>query len=126
MRTTIIKQIFFSFICLGYGWFLARWCGDTILKPLAYAPFVFAPLLWSVLALVYIGIHKTAIRRLYLGLLISHYVVLAGWVISLGVESIQATRFDPAQVLLLFIWYGIGQIGVWYAFYRGTRKPLKI
>lgn len=119
MRTTIIKQILFSVFCLGFGWYLAAWWAGISHARLAYSSFGFIEFFLPALALVYIGIQK--LRRLYLGLLVLHYILLAGWVLSLDTMP-----SDHYLMAVVFVGYAIGQIGAWFAFYRSLPKSQKI
>jgi hypothetical protein len=89
MRATFIKQILFSLFCLGFGWYLAAWWADISHKPLAFSSFGFVEFILPTLALVYIGIRKLAIRRLYIGLLVLCHRSLQNQ--PVGVESKPAT-----------------------------------
>jgi len=121
MRTSIIKQILFSVFCLGFGWYLTAWWADISHQRLAYFSFGFVEFVLPALALIYIGIQKPAIRRLYLCLLVLHYILLAGWILSLDTMP-----SDHYLVVVIFVGYAIGQIGAWFAFYRSLAKPQKI
>jgi hypothetical protein len=119
MRTKIIKQILFSVFCLGFGWYLAAWWADISHQRLSYFSFGSVEFVLPALALIYIGIQK--LRRLYLGLLALHYIMFAGWILSLDTMP-----SDHYLTVVIFVGYAIGQIGAWYAFYHSLPKPQKI
>lgn len=121
MRTTIIKQILFSVFCLGFGWYLADWWADISHQRLSFFSFGFVEFVLPALALIYIGIQKPAIRRLYFCLLALHYILLVGWILSLDMMP-----SDHYLMFVIFAGYAIGQIGAWHAFYRSLPKPQKI
>lgn len=121
MRTAIIKQILLSVFCAGFGWYLAAWWASISHRPFELSSFGFFPLLLPALALVYVGIQKITFRMLYFGLLVLHYILLAGWIFSLG-HFFRASQVDHYLTVVIFIGYAISQVGAWYAFCHSNRK----
>ena len=126
MVALIAKQVLFAIACLAYGAALYLLCGlgeVPVLRPFAFTPFGLGWLVWPVLALLYIGIQRTALRWAYLIVLALHCLMVALSLIEFGTERLRAQwEVHDEEILYAMSWYGIGFVCAWYALWRAIPR----
>jgi len=115
--------LYLAFLDAGYG-------HGTIIFFSAAMPYGTGLLIYPFLFALTEYLDSAAVRLIYLLTAIIHYFVTAVFIFLWWNEDfpylLKVWSLSPAMVLLPLVWYGLGQVFIWFSFFRNLdSKELK-